>query len=212
MKARVFIVDDHYMVIEGIRSLLQHEPSIEWAGHAMNADSCIAFLQQQQPDIILMDISLPDRNGVDLCKEVRTRWPGVFVLGLSTFNQQSLIRNMMEHGASGYLLKNATKEEMLEGIQAVMHGGTYLSAEAARAMQSHPEEERPVITSREREVLELIAEGLTNPEIASRLFVSVTTVETHRKNLLAKFPAKNTAELVRLGIYYQFIGAERPGL
>ena len=210
MKARVFIVDDHYMVIEGIRSLLQHDPSVEWAGHAMNAASCLAYLNQHQPDVILMDISLPDRSGVDLCREVRTKWPGVFVLGLSTFNQHSLIRNMMEHGASGYLLKNATKEEMLEGIQAAVRGGTYLSEEAARVMHTNPDEGRPLITSREQEVLELIAEGLTNPQIAERLFVSITTVETHRKNLLAKFPAKNTAELVRLGIYFQFIGADRP--
>lgn len=210
MKTKVFIVDDHYMVIEGIRSLLQHDPSIEWAGHATNAASCLAYLQVHQPDIILMDISLPDRSGVDLCKEVRTNWPGVFVLGLSTFNQQSLIRRMMDHGASGYLLKNATRDEMLEGIHIVMRGGTYLSEEAAHVMHAVPDEEPPLITSREREVLELIAEGLTNPQIAARLFVSITTVETHRKNLLAKFPAKNTAELVRLGIYYQFIGATKP--
>jgi DNA-binding NarL/FixJ family response regulator len=209
MKARVFIVDDHYMVVEGIRSLLQHDANIEWAGHAMNASSCLAFLQQDQPDIILMDISLPDMSGVDLCKAVRAQWPSVFVLGLSTFNQQSLIRQMMEHGASGYLLKNATKEEMLEGIQTVVRGGTFLSEEAARAMHSSPAEGRPLITSREREVLELIAEGLTNPQIAGRLFVSVTTVETHRKNLLAKFLAKNTAELVRLGIYFQCISADK---
>jgi len=89
MTISVFIVDDHYMVIEGIRSLLQHEKDVEWMGHAANAASCMAFLQRQQPDVILMDISLPDKNGIDLCKEVKESYPGIFIIGLSTFNQQS---------------------------------------------------------------------------------------------------------------------------
>lgn len=207
--AKIFIVDDHYMVIEGIHSLLYNEKGIEWMGHAMNAESCLAFLQNQQPDIILMDISLPGKSGVDLCKEVRQKWPGVFVIGLSTFNQLSLIQNMLENGASGYLLKNASKDELLEGIHAVVNGKTYLSEEVAKIIQQGNKEKKPIITSRELEVLELIAEGLTNPEIAVKLFVSIATVETHRKNLLAKFPAKNTAELVRLAIYYNLISLKR---
>ena len=109
MKASVFIVDDHYMVIEGIRSLLQNEKEIDWMGHATNAASCLAFLKQQQPDVILMDINLPDLSGIDLCKEVRAKYPSIFVIGLSTFNQQAYVRNMMENGASGYVLKNADK-------------------------------------------------------------------------------------------------------
>ena len=125
MAIKVFIVDDHYMVIEGIRSLLQNDKDIEWAGHASNAASCLAFLQQQQPDIILMDINLPDKSGIDLCKEVKQKYPSVFVIGLSTFNQQSFIQKMIDNGASGYLLKNATKEELLESIQTVASGKTF---------------------------------------------------------------------------------------
>jgi DNA-binding NarL/FixJ family response regulator len=112
MATKVFIVDDHYMVIEGIRSLLQNEKNIEWVGHASNAASCLAFLQQQLPEVILMDINLPDKSGIDLCKEVREKYPAVFVIGLSTFNQQSFIQKMMDNGASGYVLKNATQEEL----------------------------------------------------------------------------------------------------
>lgn len=96
MKASVFIVDDHYMVIEGIRSLLQYEKDIDWVGHATNATSCLAFLKQQRPDVILMDVNLPDMSGIDLCKQVKQLYPDVFVLGLSTFNQQPVIRNMMD--------------------------------------------------------------------------------------------------------------------
>src|SRR5687767_13108806 len=129
MAAKVFIVDDHYMVIEGIRSLLQNEKGVEWAGHAMNAESCLAFLHQELPDIILMDISMTGMSGIDRCKEVKEKYPSVFIIGLSTFNQQSFIQKMMDSGASGYVLKNATQEELMEGIETVMKGKTYLSDE-----------------------------------------------------------------------------------
>lgn len=195
MKATVFIVDDHFMVIEGIRSLLQHERNIEWMGHATNAASCLAFLKQQQPDIILMDVNLPDMSGTDLCKEVKQLHPSVFVLGLSTFNQQAVIRNMMDNGASGYTLKNATKEELLQAITTVLKGKTYFSAEAALSLKE-PEVGQPLITRREREVLKLIADGLTNAEISEKLFISVPTVNTHRKSLLEKFEVNNTATLI----------------
>jgi DNA-binding NarL/FixJ family response regulator len=199
MKASVFIVDDHYMVIEGIRSLLQNERDIEWLGHATNAASCLGFLKQQQPDIILMDINLPDMNGIDLCKEVREKYPSILILGLSTFNQQAIIRNMMDNGASGYVLKNADKEELLEAINTVVSGKVYLSMEAASSLKESGNE-IPVITRREKEVLLLIAEGLTNTEIAEKLFVSIPTVNTHRKSLLEKFDARNTAILISKAI------------
>ena len=195
MTASVFIVDDHYMVIEGIRSLLHNEKSIEWMGHATNAASCLGFLKQQQPDVILMDVNLPDKSGTDLCKEVKQLYPAIAVLGLSTFNQQAIIRNMVDSGASGYVLKNATKEELLEAISVVMKGHTFFSIEAARSLkETHPQQ--PMITRREREVLQLIAEGLTNAEIAEKLFISIPTVNTHRKSLLEKFEVKNTATLI----------------
>lgn len=205
MKTKVFIVDDHYMVIEGIRSLLQHESNIEWMGHAMTAATCLNFLKQQIPDVILMDINIPDKSGIELCKEVREKYPSVFIVGLSTFNQQSLIQKMLDNGASGYLLKNATQEELMEGIETVMKGKIYLSDEAAQSLRKTANGDLPVLTRREKEVLELIAEGLTNAEIAKRLFISVTTVDTHRKNLLAKFEAKNIAALVRSAMQRQLI-------
>jgi DNA-binding NarL/FixJ family response regulator len=204
MPTSIFIVDDHHMVIEGIRSLLQSEKNIEWIGHATNADSCMAFLKKQQPDIILMDINLPDKSGIDLCKEVREKYPSVFVIGLSTFNQQSFIQKMMDNGASGYVLKNATQEELSEAIETVRKGKTYLSNEASITLQKK-EAHAIVLTRREKEVLELIADGMTNGEIAQKLFISVTTVDTHRKNLLAKLEAKNTASLIRIATQLQMI-------
>ena len=197
MMTRVFIVDDHYMVIEGIRSLLQNEKQIEWLGHATNATSCLAYLKQLQPDVILMDINLPDVSGIDLCKEVKEKYPSVFIIGLSTFNQQSFIEKMMNNGASGYVLKNASKEELMEAITIVAKGKTYLSFEVSQTIRNKPET-TIILTRREKEVLELIANGMTNNMIAEKLFISTTTVDSHRKNLLAKFEVKNTASLIRI--------------
>jgi DNA-binding NarL/FixJ family response regulator len=199
MAASVFIVDDHYMVVEGLRSLLQNEKEIEWAGHAMNAASCMAYLQKQLPDIILMDINLPDKSGIDLCREVLDLYPQVRIIGLSTFGQQSFIQKMIDSGASGYVLKNATKDELIEAIQLVMSGGKYLSHEVTLLLRNQ-DNNHVVLTRREKEVLELIAAGMTNSEIAVKLFIAITTVDTHRKNLLAKFEARNIASLIKMAV------------
>jgi DNA-binding NarL/FixJ family response regulator len=205
MAIKIFITDDHYMIVEGIRSLLQYEKGIEWMGHAMNAASCLAFLQQHQPDVILMDVNLPDTSGIDLCKEVKTRYPEIHIVGLSSFNQQSFIQKMLDNGASGYVLKNATREELMEAIETVMSDGKFLSIEAAATIKKNEDSKIPILTRREKEVLALIAEGLTNHEIADKLFISTTTVDSHRKNLLTKFEVRNTATLIRLAAQYQFI-------
>ncbi|HYF30221.1 MAG TPA: response regulator transcription factor [Chitinophagaceae bacterium] len=204
-KVKLFIVDDHYMVIEGIYSLLQQEAGIEWMGHATNAESCLAFLKSRQPDVLFMDISLPDQSGIDLCKQIKDLYPGIFILGLSTFNQQSFIQKMMENGASGYLLKNAGSTELMAAIAAVMRGKTYLTHEAATTMRQQPKKNIPMLTRRELEVLALIAQGMTNNEIAAKLFIAATTVDTHRKSLLVKFSAKNTATLVHTATQLQIV-------
>lgn len=193
------------MVIEGIRSLLNNEPGIEWVGHAMNAASCLAFLQKSQPDVILMDIGLPDKSGIELCREVKTKYPAVHILGLSTFNQKSYISKMLENGASGYLLKNAGRSELLRGIEMAMLNKSFMSHEAALSLRNTAQENQPLLTHREKEVLQLIATGLTNQEIADKLFIGNTTVETHRKNLLQKFGARNVAALVNLATKNGFI-------
>ena len=204
MDIKIFIVDDHYMVIEGIRSLLQNEKGIEWMGHAGNGSSCRAYLQKNQPDVILMDINMPDISGIDLCKEVKQKYPSIFIIGLSTFNQQSFIEKMMDNGASGYVLKNATQAELMEAIETVVRGKIYMSEEVSQVLRKH-ENNDIVLTRREKEVLQLIADGLTNNEMAQKLFISITTVDTHRKNLLAKFEVKNTASLIRIAANKQMI-------
>lgn len=205
MITEVFIVDDHYMVIEGIRSLLQNEKDIQLIGHATNAASCFSFLLREQPDVILMDINMPDKNGMDLCAEVKHLYPAIAIIGLSTFNQQSYIKKMLNNGAVGYLLKNASKEELVLGIKAVVSHKTYLSHEAALALRNNDIQQPAALTRREIEVLQLIASGLTNSEIAQQLFISIATVNTHRKSLLLKLEARNTAELVKNALQHRII-------
>lgn len=204
MKTKLFIVDDHYIVVEGIRALLDQQSDIEWLGHAMNAESCLAFLENNEPDVILMDINLPGMNGIELCGEVKKKYPGILVIGLSTFNQQSFVRKMVDSGASGYVLKNATREELVTAIATVLDGGKYYSDDVSKFVNQLPDS-GIVITRREKEVLILISEGLTNAEIADKLFISVTTVDSHRKNLLTKFNTPNVAALITQAIRMELI-------
>ncbi len=198
---KVFIVEDHPMVIEGMRSLLENEGAIEWMGSAKLPSELLLFLQSRQPDIILMDINLPQKSGLELCKEVKAKYPAVNIIALSISNQPSIIKKMMENGASGYLLKDASKTEILTALQQVAKGKEYISFSVAEALKNTaPPSTLPMLTKREKEVLELIAEGLTNGEIASRLFLTVTTVDSHRKNMLTKFSVKNTAALVKIAV------------
>lgn len=205
---RVFIVDDHPVVIEGIHSLLMNEKDIAWVGQAMNAASCLGFFVNNTADVVLMDISMPGMDGVELCAIMKEKYPGIFILGLSTFNQGIYIKKMMENGASGYILKNSTKEELVRAIHIVHDGGIYFSGEASQALaeyQRSSKPELPVLTPREKEILELIAEGYTNPQIAEKIFLSQFTVDSHRKNLLAKLNVKNTASLIRLAVEQKLI-------
>jgi DNA-binding NarL/FixJ family response regulator len=205
---RVFIVDDHPVVIEGIHSLLQNEKGIEWTGHAMNAQSCLGFFVNNMADVVLMDISMPGMEGIELCAVMKEKYPGIMILGLSTFNQGLYIKKMMEHGASGYILKNSSKEELIEAIHAVYSGTIFFSGEVGQSLQEYQKSsktELPVLSGREKEILGLIAEGYTNPQIAEKIFLSQFTVDSHRKNLLAKLNVKNTASLIRLAIERKLI-------
>jgi DNA-binding NarL/FixJ family response regulator len=193
---KLFIVDDHYMIIEGITSLMHNQPEIDIIGHAQNAQSCMSFLQRMQPDVIFLDINLPDKSGIEICKDIRKMYPAIKIIALSTFNQNSYIEKMLENGATGYLLKNATKEEMLDAINTVMQHKQYLTKEVAENIKENGIN-KMALTRREKEILQLISEGLTSTEIGKQLFISPTTVDTHRKHLLEKFKVNNTAILIK---------------
>ena len=204
---KVYIVEDHSVVIAGIYSLLQNEKGIEVCGNAINAQSCLSYFVNHTADVILMDIGLPDMNGIDLCALIKKKYPGIMVIALSTFNQGSYINKMMQAGASGYLLKNTGKVELLDAIKNVAAGKTYLSFEAGKEMLMRKEipNDVPLLTKREKEILKLIAAGLTNIQVAEKLFISIDTVDTHRKNLHNKLNVKNTATLIRTAIEHNLL-------
>jgi DNA-binding NarL/FixJ family response regulator len=199
---QVCIVDDHQLILEGLQSLLQGEAEISVGGLLKNAEDLLSHISKNLPDVILMDINLPRMNGLELCKLVTHEHPSVKVIGLSTSNQISVIKNMLASGASGYLLKDASKNEIVDAVKTVYRGKEYVNHSIAEVLKitGKAAEGLPVLTRREREILELISDGMTNAEIAKKLFVTVTTVDSHRKNMLMKFEVKNTAALVKLAI------------
>jgi len=199
---KVYIVEDHSVVVEGIRSLLQHEKEFDVIGNTDTGEGCLDFFRTRTADVILMDINLPDMSGIDLCKIIKKTYPGIMVLALSTFNQSIYISKMIENGASGYLLKNSGRHEIIQALRDVASGKTYLSFEAGQALKAlkSKNSEQPLLTKREKEILGLITEGLTNTQIAEKLFISIDTVDSHRKNLYSKLNVRNTVMLMRYAI------------
>jgi DNA-binding NarL/FixJ family response regulator len=198
---KVFILDDHQVIIEGIRSLLREEKDVEWMGGARTPEEMMAFLKRARPDIILLDVNLPQKSGLELCREIKEQYPAVEVIGLSTSDQPSIIRKMQENRASGYLLKDAGKQEIIAAIHAVSRGRAFVSFSVAEVLKKRtPKEGLPKLTRREKEVLELIAEGLTNQEIAAKLFLTSTTIDSHRRNMLRKFNVRNMAALIKIAV------------
>ncbi|MBK7869194.1 MAG: response regulator transcription factor [Saprospiraceae bacterium] len=203
----VFIIDDHPMVIEGIKALLNATDGITVIGSATDAFAAMDFLKSNNADVVLLDINLPEVSGLDLCPELKAKFPNIKILGFSTFKERSFISRMIAQGASGYVLKSASQEELIEAIQQAQAGKMYLSMEVAQIMvqAEAPQPQIPILTTREKEVLALIAEGLTNNQIAAQLYISPLTVDSHRKNLLAKLGVKNTAAMIKMALEYQLI-------
>jgi DNA-binding NarL/FixJ family response regulator len=197
------IVDDHPVVIAGLRQLLGQMPGMAIVATAANAFEAMQGLKNNAVDVVLLDINLPDINGIELCKKIKKEFPETKILGLSTFGDRGYISRMIESGASGYLMKSSSATEIAEAIQTVIEGRLYLSLSMEQLLQSGSSglpDALPALTRREKEVLVLIAEGLTNSQIAEKLFISPLTVDSHRKNLLTKLKVNNTASLIRLAI------------
>jgi DNA-binding NarL/FixJ family response regulator len=195
----VLIVDDHPVVVEGLRKLFSESDKKFSCAIAYSVAECIKALKVFTPDIVLLDINLPDGSGIDLCKKILLDHSNTKVLALSSFGDRSFVSRMLENGASGYLLKHSTEEEILQAVSEVLDGKSYLGFDISNPPGNIKNtSELPLLTRRETEVLKLIADGLTNPDIAEKLLISVQTVDSHRKNLLKKFKAKNRAELTKI--------------
>jgi DNA-binding NarL/FixJ family response regulator len=200
-KINILIVDDHPMVLEGMKALLSNFDYMTVTGTATNAFEAMDKLKNLMVDIVIADINLPEVSGIELTARIKKEYPAIKVLAMSTFKERSYISQMIKNGASGYLVKSASKEEIEAAIQSASEGRLYLSLDINSIdLKSEIEPDVPVVSRREKEVLQLIVDGLTNPQIAEKLFISLHTVDSHRKNLLAKFNVNNTASLIRLAI------------
>ncbi len=200
----VAIVDDHKILTEGLQSLIEDSGVAKVIGVAHSAADCRLSLGFWKPDVLLLDVGLPDVSGMDFCKEVKAQFPEINVLALTTHNEYAIVRQMLANGASGYLVKNAMADEVLAGIEAVAAGRTFLSHEIDLLMKK-PSSNNIWLSPRERELLRLISEGLTNGEIAEQIFLSPETIKGYRKNLLLKLGAKNTAVLVKMALEQKLI-------
>ena len=205
-KIKVLVVDDHPMVLEGMRSMLAQISFVEISGTVSNAFDAIEMIKVNLPDIVITDINMPEVSGIDLTVKIRKEFPAVRIVAMSTFKERSYISQMIQSGASGYLVKSASKEEIEEAILSVNEGKLYMSLDINLTSSDKQElNNMPVLSSREKEVLQLIADGMTNPQIAAKLFLSLHTVDSHRKNLLTKFTVNNTASLIKLAAKYNLV-------
>ncbi len=193
---KILIVDDHPVVVEGLKMVLSGYECRE----AGTGAECLKLLPLFSPDIILLDVNLPDMSGIDLCKTILTRNKKAKVLAVSYFNQRSWVSRMIGNGAKGYILKNATAEEIQEAIRDVMEGREYYSPEIEDIVTRKASRDETILTRREIEILRLIADGDTNALIAEKLCVSPLTVDSHRKNLIMKLDARNTASLIKIAL------------
>ncbi len=206
----ILLVDDHAVVRAGLRMLLAADPDLQIVGEAENGVEGVRLALELTPDVVLMDISMPDMNGIEATRKIKVGAPGVAVLALTMHEDDQYFFEMLGAGASGYIPKRAAPNDLVAAIRAVRGGGVYLFPSVARALVNDylDRPERPegpgrafdVLTDREREVLTLIAQGLSNPEIAEQLVISPKTVNRHRENIMTKLDLHNRVELVRYAI------------
>jgi len=207
---RVMIVDDHGMLRAGLRLFLTGADGLEFVGEASSGKQAIAICAQLQPDVILMDMVMPDMDGATATRIIREQFPRVQVLALTSFHEEDLVQKALQAGAIGYLLKNVSAQELTQAIYDGHAGRSTLSQEAtelliqaARRKSSHPEFR---LTDREREVLALIAEGLSNAEIAERLTISLSTVKFHVGNILRQLGVSSRTEAAALAWQHDLVG------
>jgi two-component system response regulator NreC len=217
-KIKLILVDDHRLVRAGIKSLLDDNDRFEILGEAENGEELVILLQKELPHVILLDISLPGLSGIDWTRKIleTPAFNGVKILILSMFTQEDFIFNAIQAGAKGYLPKNTSKKELLEAIEAVNKGEEYFSQQIsgiilksyikkAQNQEDETKKKEDLLSKREIEILKLFAEGVSNQEIADKLFISVRTVESHKNHIMQKLELKSTVDLVKFAIKNKII-------
>ena len=199
----VAIADDHLLVVNGLQAMMAKNEGLSVAFASTSGDDLLNNLKHTQPDVLLLDIQMPDMNGIELCKIIHQKYPDIRIIALSNFDQSSYVKQMVRNGAKGYLLKNIDHKTLVRAIETVVQNKSFIQEEIQHQMLNEVlsgEKRTPqgiALTKRETEILELIAKELTNQQIADQLFISVRTVETHRINLTQKLGVHNTAGLVK---------------
>lgn len=206
---RVLVVDDHQLIIDGLKSLLQDEPDIVFTGGANSVQQAIDFVTNNQVQVVLADINMPEGSGIETTRKLKAMQPDIQVLALTMHEDINMIRKMVEAGASGYILKRTNMNEVLEAIRVVAKGGKYLGRDVQEILLNNMgQPEKPAeqtenpsrLTQRESEILNLITKELRNEEIAEKLFISERTVETHRRNIFTKTKTKSIVGLIKYAI------------
>jgi DNA-binding NarL/FixJ family response regulator len=211
-KINIFLVDDHQIVRDGIKSLLLDSSEISIAGEALNGKELMEKLETVKPDVILMDISLPDVSGIELTRQVTQNFPEIKVVILSMYTQEEFITNAIAAGAKGYLPKNTTQQELLNAVKAVCDGKEYYNdavskiilenyiSTVRKSKEVEIANDAETLSSREKQILKLYVEGMSNQQIADKLFISIRTVESHKNHIMQKLGVKSTVELVKYAI------------
>jgi DNA-binding NarL/FixJ family response regulator len=204
-KINILLVDDHNLIIEGIRSSLKNHETIKVVAFANNSKETFHQLQNFKIDVILLDINLQNENGIQLCAEIKKAYKDIKIIALSNYSKKSFIDDMIQNGANGYLLKNVEKHDLIKAIERVAQGKSYFSDDIQELLFYKNQTSNLNITKREKEILILISEGITSNQIADKLCISPLTADTHRKNLLLKLEASNTAQLIKKATQLGFL-------
>ncbi|WCO02452.1 response regulator [Psychroserpens ponticola] len=208
---KIAITDDHVMVLKGIVSLLESTPEIKIIGEYNNGEETLEGLALNLPDVLFLDINLPDINGIDLSKQLLKKYPDLKIVALTNFEDITFVKRMLKNGVLGYLLKNTDKLELIEATKTVLSGDVYLQKDIQKKLFNQTSKKAtnngllPKLTRREHDVLVAISEELTTQEISEKLFISPKTVETHRMNIMSKLGAKNSVGIIKIAIEKQLL-------
>ena len=208
MTTKILIADDHKILREGLRSLLEEQSDIQVVGEAENGRDAVYLATKLEPDVVVLDIAMPDLNGLEAARRIKKAAPGIKLLALSAHSEGNYVKGMIQNGASGYLLKDCASEELIKAIEVIVRGHIYLSPSIAgvivddyvQGLSTSGVPRVTVLTSREREVLQLLTEGNSTVQMAARIHLSVKTVESHRRSVMKKLDLSSVAELTKYAI------------
>ncbi|HEX9474591.1 MAG TPA: response regulator transcription factor [Steroidobacteraceae bacterium] len=211
--ARIVLADDHPLIREAIGQLVRGTPEFELVGEAVNGRECLARVQELNPDILVLDITMPEMNGEQVAHELHQRYPDLKIVALSGYTDRQFVRALIRSGAVGYVVKSASGRELIQALRAVASGQSYLSPEVTgvvmrlwdESARNSGQSETAILGRREKEVLKLIAEGHRNTKIAARMGIAVATVQAHRRNILRKLELHSAADLTRYALRHGLV-------